>query len=65
MGVIFGVLVVTGLIRYFIATERTEAIWGVVAIIAVAIISGSGAATAITAVLVVAALLAIRWLNRV
>jgi drug/metabolite transporter (DMT)-like permease len=54
-----------GWIRYLIATDRGGVIWGMVFVLAVAIFTGSDTATAIAAVLVVAALLALWRLNRV
>jgi hypothetical protein len=53
-----------GWLRYLIETDRGEVIWAVVLVVGVAVFTGSGTATAVAAGLAVAALCALRWLNR-
>jgi hypothetical protein len=54
-----------GWLRYLIATDRGEVIWAIVFVVAVAIFTGSGTATAIAAVISVAALFVLWRLNHV
>jgi drug/metabolite transporter (DMT)-like permease len=54
-----------GWLRYLIATDNGEVIWGIVFVIAIAIFTGSETATAIAAVATTAALIGFWRLNRV
>ena len=54
-----------GWLRYLIATDRGEVIWGMVFVVGVAVLTGSPAATAVATVVVAAALVALWRLNRV
>ncbi|MFL5894223.1 MAG: hypothetical protein ACJ76Z_03800 [Thermoleophilaceae bacterium] len=58
------VLVLYGLLRYLVATDRDEAMVAIVAVLVIALITGSTAATLAAAVIAFALLLALRRLNR-